>query len=176
MSKDLNWKKIKEEPYRAGWRKMLKKTFILLNGHEFTYDTKDEGKMICGLSLTPENKVIITKVFRPGPEKVLMELPGGHMEPNEKPLDAAKRELLEETGYTGNFELVGECVDDAYSNAIRYCFVAKNCKKVQEPEWEEDEECEIIEMDLKDFREHLRSGQLTDVEIGYLALDHLNLL
>ena len=155
---------------------MLKKTFILLSGLEQNYDIKDEGKMICGLSLTPENKVIITKVFRPGPEKVLMEIPGGHMEKDENPIDAAKRELLEETGYTGDFEIIGETLDDAYSNCVRYCFVARNCKKIQEPEWEEDEECEIIEMDLKDFRNHLRNGQLTDIEIGYLALDHLNLL
>ncbi len=31
-------------------------------------------------------------------------------------------------------------------------------------------------MSLEDFRNHLRSGELTDVEIGYLALDHLGLL
>ncbi|MFZ3301540.1 MAG: NUDIX hydrolase [Microgenomates group bacterium] len=176
MARDLNWKKVKEEPYRAGWRKMLKKTFILLNGQEFTYDTKDEGRMICGVALTDENKVILTKVFRPGPEKVLMELPGGHIEEGEDPLVAAKREILEETGYSGDFEIIGELVDDAYSNCVRYCFVARNCKKVQEPTWEVDEDCDIIEMDLKDFREHLRSGQLTDVEIGYFALDYLKLL
>ena len=105
-----------------------------------------------------------------------MEIPGGHMEKDENPIDAPKRELLEETGYTGDFEIIGETLDDAYSNCVRYCFVARNCKKIQEPEWEEDEECEIIEMDLKDFREHLRSGQLTDIEIGYLALDYLKLL
>lgn len=176
MSKNLAWKKIKEESYKAGWRKMLRKTFVLLSGQESVYDIKDEGRTICGLVLTPENKVILVKVFRPGPEKVLMELPGGYINEDENPLDAAKRELLEETGYLGDFELVGESIDDAYSNCVRYCFIAKNCQKIQEPKWEEDEECEIVEMDLKDFRNHLRSGQLTDVEIGYLALDHLNLL
>lgn len=155
---------------------MLKKSFILLNGQESDYDIKDERKIACGLVLTSDNKVVLMKVFRPGPEKVLLELPGGFVDKNEDPLKAAKRELLEETGYTGDFELVGEAFDDAYSNCVRYCYVAKNCEKVQEPNWEEDEECEIVEMDLKDFRNHLRSGQLTDVEIGYLALDHLNLL
>lgn len=176
MSNNLSWKKIKEESYRAGWRKMIKKTFILLNGTEADYDIKDEGRTICGLVLTTENKVLLMKVFRPGPEKVLMELPGGFVNKDEELIDAAKRELLEETGYTGDFELVGNCIDDAYSNCVRHCFVAKNCKKIQEPKWEEDEKCELMELSLEDFRVHLRSGQLTDVEIGYMALDFLGLL
>jgi ADP-ribose pyrophosphatase len=176
MSKDLSWKKIKEEPYRAGWRKMIKKTFTLLNGTEADYDIKDEGRTICGLVLTTENKVLLMKVFRPGPEKVLMEMPGGFINKGEEPIGAAKRELLEETGYTGDFELVGNYLDDAYSNCVRYCYVAKNCKKVQEPKWEEDEECELVELNLEDFRAHLRSGQLTDVEIGYMTLEFLGLL
>lgn len=176
MTKDLLWKKLKEEPYKAGWRKMLRKTFVLLNGKEMDYDTRDDGRAVCGLALTPENKVVLVKVFRPGPEKVVMELPGGYINKDEEPITAAKRELLEETGYTGDFELVGGVLDDAYSNCVRYCFVAINSRKVQEPNWEEDEECEIVEMDLDSFRKHLRSGQLTDVEIGYLALDYLKLL
>ncbi len=176
MDKDLSWKKVKEEPYKAGWRKMIKKTFVLLDGTEADYDIKDEGRTICGLVLTTENKVVMTKMYRPGPEKVLLEIPGGFVGKDEDPLVAAKRELLEETGYTGEFEIVGNYYDDAYSNCVRYCYVAKNCKKIQEPEWEEDEECEIVEMDLNTFRDHLRSGQLTDVEIGYLALDYLDLL
>ncbi len=54
--------------------------------------------------------------------------------------------------------------------------MAKNCKKVKEPKREFDEFMEIVEMSLEEFREHLRSGQLSDVELGYLALDHLKLL
>ena len=41
---------------------------------------------------------------------------------------------------------------------------------------EEGEFCEVMRMALRSFREHLRTGQLTDVDLGYLALDHLGLL
>lgn len=176
MTKDLNWKKVKEEPYRAGWRKMIRKTFVLLNGKEADYDTRDDGKTVSILAITKDDNIVLVRVFRPGPEKVLMEMPGGFIDKNEESIEAAKRELLEETGYSGEFEFTGEIVDDAYSNCIRNCFVAKNCIKVSEPKHEEDEDCEIIEMSLSDFRKHLRSGQLTDVESGYLSLDYLKLL
>jgi len=173
---NLEWKKIKEEKFKAGWRKMIHKVFILPNGKTQDYDIKDEGTNCCILALTPDNKVILEKVFRPGTEKILLEMPGGYIDENEKPEDSALRELLEETGMEGSLQFAGIVTDDAYSNCIRYVYVIKNCKKMKEPKLEEDEIYEIIEMDLKDFRKHLKSGNLTDSEAGYIALDHLGLL
>jgi ADP-ribose pyrophosphatase len=177
MNKKLVWTKIGDDVnFKAGWRKMIHRKYRLLNGVEAEYDLKNEGQSVNILALTPENKVILIEVFRPGPEKVLKELPAGMLSVNEDPLSAAKRELLEETGYSGDFEFVTTTIDDGYSNCVRNCYVAKNCTKVAEPTWEDDEECEVILMDVEEFRKHLRSGQLCDIEIGYLALDHLNLL
>ncbi len=173
---NIDWKKIKEEPYKAGYRKMLKKTFVLPDGRESDYDVRDEGKTVTIVAFTPENKIILEKLYRPGPEKVLMELPGGFVDKDEEPEDAAKRELLEETGYSGKFEFVGTNIDDAYSNCIRHLYIAKDCQKNQDSQTEEDEFIELTEMSVQEFREHLKTGQLTDVELGYLALDYLKLL
>lgn len=156
---------------------MIRKTFILPNGKEMDYDTRDEGKTVCVLAITPNNNVLLVKVFRPGPEKILMEMPGGFVDKGEDPDKAVSRELLEETGYSGDFEFVGPVIDDAYSNCEKNVFVAKNCKKVQDSKPEEDEEdMEIVEISLNEFKKHLRSGQLTDVEAGFMGLDYLKLL
>jgi len=176
---NTSWKKIKEEKYRAkaGYRKLVTKTFDFPDGYSAIYDILDNPGAVCILVLTPQNKVVMVKIFRPGPEKILMEMPGGFIDTNEDPRKAAERELFEETGYKGEMEFIGKVYDDAYSNMVRYCFVSKNSKKVKVPKWEDDEKTmEIIKISLLDFRKHLRSGEMTDVEVGYLCLDYLNLL
>src|SRR3990167_3484347 len=114
------WKKLKEVSYRAGYRKMLKRTFELPDGRVVDFDVKDEGRPVCVLALTTENKVVLAKQFRPGPEKVLLELPGGGIEDGEEPEDAIRRELLEETGYAGDIKFIGTSLCCAYSTRVRF--------------------------------------------------------
>lgn len=168
--------KSREEIFNKYSRKIDKVIFKLPNGSESDFYIKNESKPVCVLALTENNEVIIAKQFRPGPKKILMELPGGGMNQGEEPMAAMERELLEETGYGGEMKFVGKCLDDAYSNRERYCFVATNCKKVAEAHNDEQEWVEVELVDLKKFREILRSGQMTDVEVGYLGLDFLGLL
>ncbi len=172
----MKWKKIKEEPFGAGFRKLLKKTFRLPDGKIHDFDIKHEGPAVCVLALTENNNVVLVKQYRPGMEKVLLEMPGGAINKYEEPINAIKRELLEETGYTGDVELVGTSHDCAYSTMFRYNFVATNCRKVGDQKLNDTEFAEVIKMSIEDFRNHLRSGELTDVENGYLGLDYLKLL
>lgn len=172
----MEWKKIKEEPFRAGFRKLLKKTFQLPDGKIQDFDIKHEGPAVCVLALSKNNNVILVKQFRPGMEKILHEMPGGAVDGDEQPIDAIKRELLEETGHTGDIEFVGTSHDCAYSTMFRYNFVAINCHKIDDQNLDDTEFAEVTEMSLDDFRNHLRSGELTDVECGYLGLDYLKLL
>jgi len=173
---NLEWKKISEESLKAGYRKYLKRIFLMPDGRTEVYDVKDEGKVCCVLALTKKNEVVIAKQYRPGPEKVLFELPGGLVDTGETPEEAIKRELLEETGYTGNIEFVGTSLRCAYSTGIRYHFIARDCEKIQEPQLEENEFIEVELMPIEEFRKHLSSGNLSDVATGYMGLEYLGLL
>ncbi len=170
------WNKLLETPYRAGYRRMLKRAFETPDGRTVEFDIKDEGMPVCVLALTKTNHVVLAKQFRPGPEKILMELPGGGMEHGETPTEAITRELLEETGYSGKIQFVGTSLVSAYSTGIRYNFIATNCSRTHEPKNDENEFIEAIEMPLEEFKKHLRSGELTDVTTGYLGLVYLSLL
>jgi ADP-ribose pyrophosphatase len=169
----IEWKKIKEEPYRAGYRKMIKRFFKLPDNRTVDFDIKHEGPAACILAITEDNKVVLAKQYRPGPEKILMELPGGRIDPGENAEEGIRRELLEETGYSGNIQFVGTTLDCAYSTMIRYNYIVINCKKIQEPKNEANEFIEVVELPLKEFKQLLRSGEMTDIESGYLCLDFL---
>lgn len=172
-----DWQELsREEVFKKYSRKIEKVIFKLPNGKESDFYIKKEGPAASVLALTPENMVIIAKQYRPGPKKILMELPGGFVDPNEPPEVTMKRELLEETGYEGDVKLVTTCLDDAYSTMERYCFVATNCKKVKEIENGEDEFTELVLISLEEFKTIIRSGQMTDVEVGFIGLDFLKLL
>lgn len=171
------WKeKSRTEVFKKYSRKIDEVTFVLPNNTETEFYIKAEGFASSILGLTKAGEIILVKQYRPGPKLILDELPGGFVDPNEDPQNTARREFIEETGYDGDFEFVTTCIDDAYSTMVRYCYVAKNCHKVGEPQNTDTEQTEVVLMPLKDFRALLRSGNLTDVEIGYLGLDYLGLL
>jgi ADP-ribose pyrophosphatase len=170
------WKKLTEEKFKVGFRAIVKKKFQLPNDKVVDFDIKLESQAVCILALTEDNKVILTKQFRPGPEKVLLELPGGGVDLGELPDESIKREFLEETGYSGNLKFVGTSLNCAYSTKVTYNYTATNCRKVSSQNLDSNEFIEVLEISLEDFRKHLRSGELTDVATGYLGLDSLGLL
>lgn len=108
--------------------------FLLPNGTEADFYIKAEAPAAAIFALTGDDRVILARQFRPGPKKILNELPGGYLEPGENALESISREFREETGYEGEFIEIGTCLDDVYSTLERHCFVATNCKKVGEPQ------------------------------------------
>ena len=51
------------------------------------------------IAVTEERRILIVRQYRPAVEKYTWELPSGLVDPGETPAEAARRELLEETGY-----------------------------------------------------------------------------
>jgi ADP-ribose pyrophosphatase len=172
----VEWIRLDERPRYSGYRTIVGRRYRTPDGAEREFDIKVEEDTAVVLALTPDDAVVLVREYRPGPEASLLELPGGGVAPGEDPADAARRELLEETGYAGELHAVGSMADCAYSTRTRHTFVATGAVQVQEPEPHEGEFPELVLMPLADFRTHLRGGRLTDVGPGYLALDALSLL
>jgi ADP-ribose pyrophosphatase len=172
-----NWKEVSRETifekYRRGIEKVI---FRLPDNSELDFYIKKEIDPVCVLALTEKHEVILAQQFRPGPKKILLELPGGGIEKGESPEEAISRELLEETGHVGSIQLVTRAYECGYSLIHRYCFVATNCKKIAEPQPDDGEYINVKLLSLSEFRDLLRSGEMTDVEVGYLGLDFLRLL
>ncbi len=171
-----SWEQVSEEVAYTGRRKIVKRMYRMPDGRVTDFEIKAEGQTVCIFALTTDQRVILARQFRPGPGKVLLELPGGGLEKGEAIIEAAARELQEETGYRGTLQSLGSGWRCAYSTGLGHHFVATNCERVADMRLDEDEFIEHMTMPLPEFLEHLRLGELTDAATAYRALDHLGLL
>lgn len=172
------WRVLREKRWTspAGYLRLVTRTYELPDGSEADWELVEGGRTVAVLALTAGRDVVLVRQFRPGPSTILDEMPGGYVEEGESPQEAAARELLEETGYVGDVRIVASTWLGARETTRRFVAVALGCERRQEPAPEAGELCEVVTVSLSEFKEHLRSGQLTDVDLGYLALDHLGLL
>jgi ADP-ribose pyrophosphatase len=169
------WKLIGEHEGSAGFLPIVAREYRLPDGSRAEWDIFGPDKTVAILAITPANQVVLARQYRPGPDAILDEMPGGLVEPGEDVAAAAARELLEETGYAGEISIVAQTWLSGASRTRRFCAVARSAESVSVPRNEPGEFCEVVLVSLAQFREHLRSGQLTDVDLGYLGLDHVGL-
>ena len=170
------WELIAEQPGSSGRLPVVARQYRLPDGNRADWDIFGPEQTVAILAITPAGEVVLARQYRPGPDAILDELPGGLVEPGEEVAAAAARELLEETGYAGEVSVVADTWLSGASRTRRFCAVARSAESVSAPLNEPGEFCDVILMSLSRFREHLRSGNLTDTDLGYLGLDHLGLL
>lgn len=122
-------------------------------------------------ALTEDNKVILVKQHRMGKNMVTTEVPAGAIDEGENPEDAAIRELLEETGYqAGNIHLLKKiAVNPALQDNTNYSFIATNCKKVQEVNFDDPEEIDMVLRD-KDLVFKQLEESVFDNSLSFLTI------
>jgi ADP-ribose pyrophosphatase len=82
------------------------------------------------LAMTARREILLVHQFRQVVDRETLELPSGHVEERESPEDAARRELLEETGYEApHLDLLGTLVPDVGRLANRmWCYFAPDAR------------------------------------------------
>lgn len=93
----------------------------------------------------PDGRLICERQYKHGPARIILTLPAGAIESYEEPLNGAKRELLEETGYVSDeWQFLSARVMHANAGGgITNAFLARNCRKVAEPDSGDLEEMTI---------------------------------
>ena len=173
------WEPLGERRRTDGWLPVVTRTYRMPDGSVSDWDIHlPSFTTVAVLALTDDDRVVLVRQFRPGPGRVLMELPGGIIDPGETAVEAARRELLEEAGYAARtVELVGASWAFGASAWRRQVALARGCTWVAEPtSWGGDEYCEPVLVSLAELREVARTGDSTDVDLVYLALDSAGLL
>ena len=110
------------------------------------YYQLDMPSFACIFAETEDGRIITYRQYRHGPKRVCLVFPGGHVNPGEDPLEAARRELLEETGYEGTTwqDLGAYTVNANQGGAVSYMFRATGCRKVAAPDSDDLEETEVL--------------------------------
>lgn len=112
------------------------------------------------IAITKDGRFVMEKQYRHGLEVISTELPCGVIEEGEDPLYAAKRELLEETGYSGGewSKLMTLSPNPSSMNNLAHCFLAVGVEKTAEQSLDENEELEVVLMSEDEVRELLVNG------------------
>ena len=159
-----HWKKIKTK-LEADCRifKVNRVTFEheerQTSGDFFVLDTPD---WIHVIALTPANEIVMVKQFRFGTENLSWEIPGGLMEKGESPVEAALRELREETGYEGeNAELIATInPNPAIQDTVCRFVLVRNAVKKHELDWDEHEEILTATVPANEVEEWAHGGKI----------------
>ena len=171
------WKRIEPtEITKIGWRTIVTKTFMMPNNKAESFGTfGNEGQhFVAVIGLTPDNKVVIARQFRVGPEKIMDELPGGFVDKGEDSEVAAAREFREETGYSvGKMTYLGAYHKDTYMNAVWHVYFATDCVPTHEQELEDEEHVDIELISVEQLIENGKTDKMTDAVAVLMAYDLL---
>lgn len=177
MSEAQPWELIGQRRGPSGWIEVVTKTYRMPDGADVDWDVMTTRDAVAVVAVTEDRQMILARQFRPGPACLLDELPGGELGDGESPLEAARRELAEETGYVGDLTVIGHTWQGANITRRKWAAVATDCRRVREPELDPSEEfCEAILVSAGEFHRRLQSGKLTDGWAGYVGLEHLGVL
>lgn len=148
---------------RRPWLTARRDTVMLPNGQmNDEYYVLEYPTGINVIAIDTEGNFIMERQYRHGLGRMSVEIPAGVAEQGESPLEAAKRELLEETGYESPCWQLQAILspNPATSTNYTYCFLATEARKVSAQHLDRTEDITIELMTPRQVRTLLEEGQI----------------
>ena len=125
---------------------------------------------------TAGGKFVVERQYKHGIGTVSLNLPAGLINHGEEPRHAAKRELLEETGYEADgWRKIGVYVCNSnYGCGRAHVFISRNARKITEPNSGDLEDMEILLLNAPGLLKAVRSGKFISMGSVAAVLSVLN--
>jgi len=123
--------------------------------------------------LLDDGKVVLIKQYRHAVNRFLWEIPAGTLEPSEEPVECARRELVEETGYeAARFDKLAEILPaPGYTDECIHIFLATKLTPAEQ-KLEDDEVLDMESVSLEAALEMITKGDIQDAKtiVGLLLI------
>ena len=185
----LAWEEVSTEHIvRDEWIDFRKSAFRFPDGQIFQpYYTFSRRDYVVIVPFTEDGQILCVRQFRQGIREVTTEFPAGGIERTdgkeygsasdqaaEEALQAARRELREETGYESEEwqHLLTVPADATISNNYAHLFLAKNCRLTSEQDLDAMEFLQVVKLSPEEIENLISSGgfkQIVHVAAWLLA-------
>jgi 8-oxo-dGTP pyrophosphatase MutT (NUDIX family) len=145
------------------WLEVREQRVRLANGHEIDrfhlLQGPDWAAVLC---LTQDKQVVLVRQYRHGLGGPSLELPAGVIEPTETPIEAARRELREESGFAAESlePLLMMAPEPARNTTRAHFFFARGALPVGELALDSSEELEVLLVPVSELFELIEHGQI----------------
>ena len=128
----LAWRlKEKQILYDERWLHLESRSYQLADGTVIEpYYVTCPNDFTVIVAVTENGSFLMERLYRPGAEMIMTEPPAGAIEPGEEPMEAARRELREETGYEAeSMEFLCKIAPNAATASnYAWCYLARNAR------------------------------------------------
>ncbi len=164
-----------EEIFSGRIIRVVKDTVRLPNGRQSTREVAYHKSASAVLPILPDGRLVLVEQYRYAVGEVVLEIPAGILEEGEDPMETAKRELMEETGYLPGklTELLVYYSSPGFTNEKIHIYLAEELTPAEkDPDFDEFLETRVLT--LPEALDLIKQGDLTDgkslIAICYYAL------
>jgi len=140
-------------------------TVVIPTGKTVTRDIVEHSGAVVIIPQNATGDFLLVKQYRHAIGGWLLEFPAGTLEKGEKPLDCAKREVVEEVGQrANNWVSLGTLLPaPGFANEVQHLFFASDLTKDYAP-LDDDEIIEIVTMSAAEIKEAVKSNSFLDAK------------